>query len=142
MAGFWAHGTTVTVDSVAIGGLTGISLPEEARGVVETTDHDSSGDREFVAGLRDGGTITLEGRLLPEDTGQTSLRTQYATNDGSVAEIVITLPDRATATSVIATYTFDGFVTALGGSLPGDSDEPGSFSATLKVSGSVTAAVA
>lgn len=138
MSKFAAHGASVSIAGTDIGGMVAIGLPDETRGEVETTDHNSGGDREFLPGLRDGGSISLEGHLDPEDAGQVALRTNYDAT--GTAAIVITLPATAAATEV--TYSFDAFVTAMGGDLPGDSDETGSLIATLKVSGAVTVAIA
>lgn len=135
MAKYHAHGASVTIGGTAIGGMATIGLPDETRGEVEVTDHDSGGDREYLPGLRDAGSVTLEGRHDPEDTGQVALRTNY--NGSASAQVVITLPGASATTSPV-TYTFDAFVTALGGELAGDGDDPGNFSATLKVDGAVT----
>lgn len=143
MAGqaFLPHGTTVTFDGDDIGGLNSIGLPDESRGDVEVTDNDSGGSREYLPGLREPGTIALEGRIIPGDVGQDRLRTNKDTED-QPKEVVITLPASATDDSTVVTYTFDAYVSALGGDLPQDSDDPGQFTATLKVTGAVTVAVA
>lgn len=143
MAGqkFWAHGTTVTIDGVDIGGLSSIGVPEETRGDVETTDNKSGGDREFLPGLRDGGTVTFEGRKIPGDLGQDRCRTNYQA-DAEVVEVIITLPAAATNDSTTATITFDVYVNGFGGDLPQDADEPGQWSVTMKITSKVTEAVA
>lgn len=135
MAKFRAHGCSVSIGGTDIGGLVTIGLPDRSKGDVEVTDGDSAGDREYLPGLREGGTVTLEYRLDPEDAGQTALETNYAGE--ADAEIVITLPSDAAATSPV-TYTFDGYVNALGGDLPQDADEPGMGTASIKVAGAVT----
>lgn len=138
MPAFFAHGTAITVGGTAVAGLTAISLPDESKDDVETTSHDSDGDRSYLPGLRDGGTVTLEGNLLPEDAGQDALRTNYDADDGTTAAFVITLASSAATTAV--TYSFTGYVNALGGDTP--FDDKGSFTASIKVTGTVTKAVA
>lgn len=137
---FWAHGTTVTFDSVPIEGLDAIGLPDEETGEVDLTDTDSDGAEELVPGLRRNGTLTLEGKKIPGATGQASLRA--AREAGLVGEVVITLPPGATDDSTIATITFDAFVTGIGGGLPLVDEEPATVSFALKVTGDITEAVA
>lgn len=136
MPKFWAHGTEVEFGGQEITHLTSISLPDESREVVQTTDNKSGGDAEKLPGLRDGGQVTLEGRLDPEDDGYQALRTNYQ-SDADVEETVITLPAPA-GTEDRPTYTFQAFVVSMGGDLPQEGNEPGSFTATLEVSGAVT----
>ena len=142
MAGqiFVPNGTTLTFDSSDVGGLVSISLPSETKGDVETTTNDSALQRTYIPGLRDGGTVTITCRLIPGDTGQAKLRTNYAANE--VVGAVITLPDAATTDSTVTTYTFDCYVNALGGDLPQDADDTATLTATLKVAGAVTEATA
>lgn len=144
MSKFIPHGTTVTIGSVNIGGLTGISTPDQTRGEAEQTDNASGGDREFLPGLRDNGTFSLEGRYDPEDAGQTAIRSNFQ-NDGCTVseEIVITPPDCATADSTVVTITFDAFVTTPPVvDLPQDADDVAMFTADFRVDGAVTVAVA
>jgi hypothetical protein len=138
MAKFWAHGTTVSFDSVAIGGLTSIGLPEPTRGQVDVTDTNSGAVREFVAGMQDAGELTLEGILDFTDAGQAELRTNIGDPD-ALREVVITLPSRASGSSDVITIQFDAFVlTAPGGTLPLVDETAPTFTATLKVSGAIT----
>lgn len=134
MAGFWAHGTTVSIATAAIGGLDSIQLPEQSRGDLDFTDHGSAGTMEFVPGLRDGGTLTVSGKYIPTDAGQVACRTNYAAA-GTVAAIVITFP-----TTPVSTVTFDGYVNGMGGDAP--YDNKATFSASFKVAGAVTHATA
>lgn len=50
--------------------VTNISGPNWALDALDMTSHSSSGDREFVGGLIDGGEITLECNFIPTDTTQ------------------------------------------------------------------------
>jgi predicted secreted protein len=137
MAKFWAQGTTVTISPgatpIAIGGLDGVTTPEENRGSVDLTDHDSGGWTEFIAGLRNTGTMSLEGKYDPEDAGQTALRDNFeADSPDATVTFVITLPDGAASTSPV-TFTFSGFVTVPPTvDLPGAEDEPARFSSTVQ----------
>lgn len=126
----FAHGTTVTIGGTAIGGLVNIGLPEQTKESVDMSDHESGGDMEFVGGLRDGGSIQLEMTVLkPANAGQTALFTNYDADQTS-AEFVITLP--GTGAPV---FTFDGFVTAIGGGAPHNGKA--TYTSTIKVTGPV-----
>ena len=53
-----------------IGQLTNISGPSVAADTIDVTSHDSTGAyRQFVAGLLDGGDLSLEGNLLTAGAG-------------------------------------------------------------------------
>lgn len=134
------HGTTVTVDSVAVEGITNISLSGGTVGEAETTDTNSGRVREYVAGLSDSGEMTLELRHVPGAAGQTNLQTLKAA--GTVVEIVITLPDSATDDTEVGTLTFDGYVSGFDWALPTAEDAAASATATIRVTGPITEAVA
>lgn len=131
---FWAHGTVVTFDSVPIGGLTEVGLPEESKEEVEVTSHDSEGWREFTPGLRDGGTVALTMRIRPSDAGQMALRANFRA-DGETAETVITLPPDPENSGFQLTATFMAFVMDLGGGLP--FDDAGERTVTLRIDGPI-----
>lgn len=142
MAKFVPHGTTVSIGGQTIGGLIGVQVPPRTRGEAEVTDTDSNFDREWLPALRDGDSLELTFRYDPDDTGQQQLRTNYEAAPGSAqAEVIITLPSRATSASGSETFTFDAFPTvAPSGDLDLVADEAADFSCTLKVDGGVTVA--
>ena len=120
-------GTKLTVDSTEIGGLTsigGIEITADQHDV--TAVDNTSGYREFVAGFKDGGEVSLSGFMDGEDEGQTKLYTLMGT--GASADCVITFP-----TTIGYKWTFTGIVTAF--STSEDVDNPITFSATIRVSG-------
>lgn len=143
MAGqkFIAHGASVTFASSDIGGLVSFGAPERTKGEAESTDNDSGGDREYIPGLREGGSVTFEYRFIDGDAGQDALETNYDA-DNAKEECVITLPSSATDGSTVVTWTFDCFVTALSVELPQTEDETVTGTATVKVDGGVTKATA
>lgn len=134
------HGTTVTVDSVAVEGLTNIGVGDGGVGEAETTDTNSGGVREFVAGLSDPGELTLEMRHIPGATGQANLRTLKASR--AVVEVVVTLPASATDDSTVATITFDAYVRTFEYDLPTAEDQAGMATCVLRKTGSTVEAVA
>ena len=91
--------------------------------------HLQSAAKEYLIGLKDSGTITMEGNLVPADTGQVEMRT--ARDDQGIRSFKITLTD-APAT-VLA---FDGFVKQFATSAAIDSKLP--FNAALRITGPVT----
>src|SRR6185503_2722498 len=94
------------------------------------------GDEELIPGLRRGGTITLECRMIPGDDGQDALKASRVTQ--TVAEVVITLPPSATDDSDVATITFDAFVTGVTRNLPLVENTAASITFNLKVTGPVS----
>lgn len=141
MSKYLPHGTTVSIGGQTIGGLISVSIPEGSRGEAETTDTDSGGDRTYIAGLRENGTVELSMRHDPDDAGQQALETNYTSSGGDeVEEVIITLPDAATATSGDQqTYTFDAYVISRpSGDLALTDDAAAELSCSLKVASAVT----
>lgn len=124
--GVSAFGTTFSIGSTVVAELTNISGPSMSRNTIDVTSHDSDdGYMEFVGGLRDGGSFSIEGNFTNE-TGQAALVTNFNSNDAE--SCTITFP-----TETPITWTFDGLVTDFDTSAPQDGKL--SFSATIKVSG-------
>jgi predicted secreted protein len=127
-SGFSAYGTTLQWNGEALAELTSIGGPSLSIDTIELTSHDSTDAfREFVAGLRDGGDISIEGNFIPSDTdGQVAFVTDAKA--GTTREVIITGP-----TSAAFTWTFDAIVTSYEDTYPFDGKL--GFSATLKVTG-------
>lgn len=143
MGKYLPHGTTLSINSVLVGGLIAVGIPDRSRGEAETTDTNSAFDRTYIPGLREGGTVELTVRHDPGDAGQQQIETNYQEDDPTTAVVqcVITLPNIATSASGGQTYTFDAFVTQpLTGELPLEADEAAEQTAILKVAGGVTIA--
>ena len=142
MSKYIGHGTAVTINSIALGGLVSVGIPEQTKGEAETTDSDSGNVREFIAGLRDSGQMEITVRHDPDDVGQQEIESNYAAAPGSeIVEFVITLPDAATGSSGSRTYTFDGYVqTSLSGDLELADDVAAELTCTVRVTGAVTIA--
>ena len=134
--GISAHGTTITIDSVAIGGVVEISGPDEEKALIEVTDHDSGGDREYVPGLRDGGTVNLVCRMEAADAGQQALWASYGDNTNTLSDFVITPPNDATISGDAEVLTFSGFVQSRSSAYPFDDALARTFG--VKISGAVT----
>lgn len=136
MAGIAAFGTELarkTVDSpvtyTAIAELTSISGPSLEAEQIDVTSHDSTDMfEEFVAGIKRGGTVDVEGNFMPDDTTHQQLLADF--NSGDIVEYQLSFP-----TSPATTWTFDALVVSLSTDAP--FDDKLSFSASFKLSGPV-----
>ena len=134
MAGKFAKGTvfSATIGAVLtpIASLTSISGVELSADDVDVTAHDSADDyREFVQGLKDGGSVSIEGNFT-HVASQIGLKTLF--DSGDIVAMSIAFPD------ALATWTFNGYVNALSTDAP--MEDKISFSASIKVTGKPTLA--
>lgn len=119
---------------VTVAGLTSIGGLELSADTIDTTTLDSDGGyREFIAGFKDAGEVSLEGYLETE-TGKGQKELYDLFESGTVEKFVIQFPAE-TKTS----WEFSGVVT--GFSTSADLEDPLSFSASIKVSGKPTLTV-
>lgn len=129
MAGKFAKSTvfSATIGAVLtpIASLTSIGGVDITADDIDVTAHDSTDDyREFIQGLKDGGSVTLEGNFT-HVASQIGLKTLL--DSGDVVAMKIEFPD------ALATWTFSGYVNALSTSAP--MEDKISFSASVKVTG-------
>jgi len=123
-----AFGSVLTVSGAAAGVLS-ISGPGVTVDTIDVTSHSStSGYREFVEGLADGGEITCE--IIFDDANEAKWAALMRA--GVVASCNITWP----ATTGTLVWTFSAFPTGFEPTAPVD----GSLTATLtlKVTGAIT----
>lgn len=120
--------------AVAVAGLTSIGGLELSADTIDVTTLDSDGGyREFIAGFKDAGEVSLEGYLdASSGKGQKELHDLF--DSGEVTDFVIEFPPE-TKTK----WQFKGIVT--GFSTGATLEDPLSFSATIKVSGEPTLTV-
>ena len=86
--------------------VTGITPPNPSADTVEATNMTStSGFREYIGGLKDGGECTLEMNFIPSSSGHTGLLTALA--DGTEGNYRITYSDTA-----LTAWAFKAYVTA------------------------------
>ena len=133
--GHWAHGTIVLIDSNEIGGLTSVSFPTEEKERVEITAHDSNGVREYVAGLRDSGTVDLAMRIRATDAGQQALWRNYGDTNNTPVELIIRVPGDPEVNESEFSLIMMGYVVSRGGSLPFDG--PGEQTYSFQITGDV-----
>lgn len=122
------QGTTMTFNSVAVGGLMAISgIGSGNTTEIDTTTFASTA-KEFVPGLRDFGTVTVDLRRNQDDLGQVEMFNAMASQ--LTRTVVITLPS---STANVATFT--AFVQSLSTDLKADGAVEGK--AVLRISGAV-----
>ena len=115
---------------VTVAGLTSIGGLELSADTIDvTTLNNDGGYREFIAGFKDAGEVSLEGYLeLEPEKGQKDLYDLF--ESGDVEDFTILFPDN------MGSWEFKGVVT--GFSTSADLEDPLSFSCTIKVSGKPT----
>lgn len=111
-----------------IANVVSIDGPSMSRDTIDVTNLDSVGGyKEFLGGLRDGGSVSLT--LQFSRTNYNKLKTDYESNTARNFEIVLPDTDKTS-------FEFVGLVTALGISV-GVSDSI-KTSVTIKISSKVT----
>lgn len=124
MGGKFAHGTTLSLDGKLVAELTNITGPSISVDPIDVTSHDTADKfREFVAGLKDGGEISVEGNLVSASQGNVIMDNIVS---GTVVAVVVTFPSGIT-------FTAQGFATGFEPGAP--HDDKLSFSATIKITG-------
>ena len=131
-AGISGKGSQFHWNSQHVLELSKLSGPSEKADVIDVTSHDSASDyKEFVAGLRDGGEISIEGNFIIGDaTGQIAMHTDFQA--GTARTWSIDFP-------AVGDIAGSGIVTAWEISFP--DDDKISLSATIKVTGKPTLTV-
>jgi len=120
-------GAQFLLDEVVVGKLSSIGGIAMSAETVDVTALDSVGSyREFIAGFKDGGEVSLSGYFDHSDTGQQALHDAF--QDGEVVPCSIIFP-----AAQACKWTFDGLVTAFETGI--ELDTAVTFSATVKVSG-------
>lgn len=125
-----SFGIAVTVATNAVGELTDVNLTGVDVNMIDITNHGSSGGyKEFLGGLKDGGSLDLSGNFDEADVGQEYIRD----NPGVSAAVVVTLSNGDT-------ISFSAICGAYNVSNP--LDDKITFSTSLKITGAVTYAAA
>ena len=130
MAKYGAYGAILKKGATTIAAIRDIGGPSVSLDPLDVTTHDSTAAwREFIAGLKDGGEVSLDLVFDPANASQKTLRDDL--NARTVNAYSITLTD--VAPTVIS---FSALVTDFEPAM-GVEDEL-SATATLKVTGAVT----
>ena len=134
-----AQGTTIEISDdgityVSLGCINSFSIDGNARAEIDVTCLTST-SKEFMFGLRDNGTMSLEVRYDPSDAGLALANASYASD--VAYQFRITYNDQITPVTGTKTISeFDGFVMNL--SHGGAVDDVLSGSIEVKLSGDVT----
>lgn len=132
MAKHAGKGTTFSFGSTEVGSLTSIGGVSVSADTIDVSTLDNEGGyKEFVAGFKDGGEVSLSGYFDYSDAGQKALYAAF--ESGATTECIITFP-----TAMAAKWTFNGVVTAIETGV--ELENAISFDCTIKVSGKPTLA--
>ena len=135
-----SHGSTLSWDDTggavyaAIGQVKDITGPGLTRGTIDVTDHDSSGVREFLAGLTDGGELTFSIGFDPTNAEHVALHTSLTTASCTASAAAWELD--LNVCSGTAVWTFDGFVTGFSPGVPVEGEQTVDLS--VKLNGGTT----
>jgi predicted secreted protein len=123
-----SHYTRLLRNGYVIAEITSIGDISVTRDDIEVTHYDSDdGYKEFIAGLADGGELTIEGNFIVGDTnGQLGLKTDYEA--GTIQSFELAFPN-----DINSSWEIQASVTSFGSSHP-IGDKIG-FAATMKVTG-------
>lgn len=125
-------GTKLTVNSKAVGGLKTIDGIDVNADSIEVTDlANTDGYKEYLAGFKDAGEISVSGFLDGTDEGQTEMYTLL--NSGATTDATIVFP-----AAIGKTWSFKCSVIEFKTGI--DVTDAITFDAKLKVSGKATLA--
>jgi len=129
MAGKTGLGTILKKGAVAIGNILNVTGPSMTRDTVDSTvlADNAAGFREFITGLRDGGTVGFD--MLFTKAGYEAIKTDFMDDDAVAYSIE--LPD--TDSTIIG---FSGLVTDLPLDIP--INDTIKCSVSIKVTGAIT----
>lgn len=132
-SGVAAWGTLFSWNAHDLAELTSISGPGESMDAIDLTSHDSADAfKEFVAGLHDGGDISVEGNFIKGDSdGQIAMHTDFQA--GTAKTWIIKHPAWVETSHEFPQVTASGLVTAFELTYPMDGKI--GFTATIKVTG-------
>lgn len=123
-------GTQFKLGANVIGDLTAIGSPAVDTEEIDVTTLDSVGAyREYIAGFKDAGELTLSGYFVPSDVGQAAA--YAALESGDIQQCEITYPP-----SMGASWTFEGFVKNF--TVTTELEEAIGFEVTIRVTGQPT----
>ena len=126
MAGTFANGAILKLNSTTVTELTSITAPNLTAETIDVTTHSSpDAYREYIQGLRDGGEITIEGSYTTASAS--AIVTQL--NTSSVVTMTVDLPTKPSVTRFTASVICTEF------SADAPFDGKISFTSTFKVTG-------
>lgn len=129
MAGTFANGAILKLNSTTISELTSITAPNFSADTIDVTTHSSpDAYREYIQGLRDSGEIAVEGFYTTASSA--AIMTQF--NTSATVTMTVDLATKPSATRLTATVICTAF------SADNPVDDKIGFSATFKITGKAT----
>lgn len=122
-----AIGTQLKIGLNVVSDLSSIGSPSITQDEIDVTTLDNAGEyREFIAGFKDAGEVSISGFFVPSDIGQAAL---YAALESSeIQQFEIIYPP-----ALGASWNFEGFVSAF--NVTAELEDAIAFDATIRVSG-------
>ena len=122
--------TFVSVGEVKSSGISGASW-----GTEDVTNFDSGPDAEFIATIRDNGTIDLAGNRVSSNSGQIAVEAAFGSGLKYDFKLVLPINAQAGQATLGDTYTFSGLVQSRDFAV--DVAKAVSWSSKIKISGAV-----
>lgn len=112
--------------------ITELSISGNSAEQIDVTSHDStSGFREYIAGLKDGGVVNFSGNYVPDNTYHLQVHTDQEA--GTLRNFQLVMPDSGSTT-----WSFAALITEFSPSFAPDAQA--TFTGSLKISGVITRA--
>jgi predicted secreted protein len=126
--GIHGHGATLKCGATAVGNITSISGPSQARDPIDISTMDStSKHREFIPGMLDAGEISFDCNYDGTAAGSANFLNTWRTNTADTW--TVTFNNNGTTSS----WACKAFITALGHAIP--FDDKVTQSVTVKCTG-------
>lgn len=118
-------------DYTAIPGIVSMSAPSSEVPEIDASDLDST-SKEFIAGLKDNGEMTLKMNFNTDNAVHRAIRAAFVANPSTTKQWVIEWPDTAPLTR----WEFQGYVKSF--KPTAGVDEKLSIDVTVRVTGDIT----
>lgn len=118
-----SFGVAFTIGGTAVLGMTDLNIGGGDVNMIDVTAHNSvDGWKEYLGGLKDGGSLNISGNFIKADAGQVKLREEL----GETLAFVVTLPDATTCSGNAVVGPYD---------VTDPIDDKIGFTSSLKVTG-------
>jgi predicted secreted protein len=129
------YGVTLTYSGNAIAQILDITPPNPKANVIDVTTHDStSGYKEKILGLIDGGQVKIKGNFYPGDTNGQIVLSNARANRTLLSSMILAFPS-----TIGCSWTFNAYVTEF--NIISPIDKQVTFEAQLEITGVPTLGV-
>jgi predicted secreted protein len=129
------YGVTLTYSGNAIAQILDITPPNPKANVIDVTTHDStSGYKEKILGLIDGGQVKIKGNFYPGDTNGQIVLSNARANRTLLSSMILAFPS-----TIGCSWTFNAYVTEF--QIISPIDKQVTFEAQLEITGVPTLGV-